>query len=144
MKTFNQNFSAAKDSVASSPVTLAVFHFGSGDTYVSDRDLDTLDGPVFEGLVTSWGEMSYPSSGPSGLLIPEMAIELDDSGAVPFSALLESSVPESTLVDVYQWFQGLSYSDKEPLGRFVVSSPVSYGGNKVRVTLAGAFIKRNR
>lgn len=143
MKTFNQNFSAVKDAAKSSPVTLMVLHLGSGDLNASDRDIDTVDGPAFTGLVTSWGEFTMPASGPSGFRMPEATVELHNAGPGPLSASLEAGVPENTLVDVYQWFEGIPYADKEPIGRFVISSPLVYTGETVRIKLTGSAVTKN-
>ncbi|MBI5694400.1 MAG: hypothetical protein HZC51_01500 [Nitrospirae bacterium] len=145
MKTLNENFAAEKDKRASVPVTLAVFHFASGDVYVSDRVLRAgVDGPEFAGLVTSWGALTAPAHGLFSVALPEVTVELANTGPTPFSSYLESGVPEDTEVELFQWFEGLAYADREPLGRFVISSPVSYSDSSVRLALVSAFIKKNR
>jgi len=145
MRQLNQDFSARKELKTSSPVTLAVFHFPDGDAFVSDRSLTAGEGgPYFKGLVTSWGSLSTPGHGLFSIGLPEITIELANTGDTPFSSLLEACVPEDTYVDLYQWFEGLDYADKELIGRFVISSPVSYNESNVRLALVGAFVRKNR
>jgi hypothetical protein len=145
MKTFNANFTACKSGGYSSPALLVVFHFASGDVFVSDRTFTAgADGPVFKGLVSSWGKLSSPGNGLFAVVMPEMQLELVNAGAPPFSAYLEGTVPESVEVDLFMWFEGLSYSDKEPLGRFIIASPVEYSETKIKLALVSSFIKRNR
>ena len=145
MKTFNHGFTVLKDAARSAPVTLAVFHFASGDVFVSDRDVKAgLDGPDFIGLVTSWGGIASPGRGPFSVGVPGTTLEIANGGAPPFSSLLESEGAGKIEVELFQWFEGLDYSEKEPLGRFVVVFPVSYTDTGISLTLAGSFGTRRQ
>lgn len=144
MKTFNANFTQCKNSRSSAPALLAVFHFAPGDVFVSDRKIAAgTDGPVFQGLVSSWGKLSSPGNGLFAVGLPQMKVELLNTGDRPFSTYLEGVTPESVEVELYLWFEGLDYGDREPLGRFTIASPVQYSGQKVKLSLVSAFIKRN-
>ncbi len=144
MKTLNPDFAAAAASPPARPVTLAVFHFPSGDVFVSDRSVAPEGGPVFEPLVVSWGEITAVSKGAFGLIMPETSIRISNSGTMPFVSLLESAVPEQTEVDLYQWFEGIPYSDREQIGRFVISSPAGYESGHVELSLVCSVVRNNR
>ncbi|HLB25990.1 MAG TPA: hypothetical protein VJM83_06640, partial [Nitrospirota bacterium] len=145
MKTLNQNFTLYKDKKSSAPAVLAVFHFAGGDVFVSDRTIAPGAGaPEFRGLVTSWGEVSAPSSGLFTVKLPEVALELANSGEPPFSSYLDDGGAEGAEAELFLWFEGLGYAEKEPVGRFIISSPIEYADERVRLTLVSAFIKRNR
>jgi hypothetical protein len=144
MKQFNSEYTEAAEARVASPVILCVFHFPSGDYYVSDKVVTPDGGPSFEGLVVSWGEISAPVSGPNEFRMPETTIGLSNSGGTPFTTLLESCIPENTEVELYSWFEGLSYADREPVGRFVMSSPLVYTADRVDITLVCSMVRRNR
>jgi len=145
MKTLGQNFTTYKNKKYSTPVTLLVFHFATGDVYVSDRDLQAGTGsPEFRGLVRSWGRMSRTAKGLFSVGLSEMTVEVANTGDTPFSSILEGAVPEGVEVEVFQWFNGLSYAEKEAIGRFVIASPVSYSEDSVKLTLVSSFMNRNR
>lgn len=144
MKTLNPGFAAAAASLLARPVTLAVFHFPSGDLCVSDRRVEPEGGPVFEPLVVSWDEITAPFTGAFGFRMPRTSLRISNSGPAPFASLLESSVPERTEVELYQWFEGIPYSDREPLGRFVISSPVGCEAGHVELALVCSAVTNNR
>jgi len=145
MKTFNQNFTASMGMKSSSPSTLVVFHFSGGDVCLSDRHVRAGDdGPEFKGLVTSWGPIVNKGSGLFSISVPELELTIANTGEFPFSRHLEDSVPEDTEVEVFQWFEGLSYEEKEPLGKFNIASPVEYTESMVKLKLVGAFGRRDR
>ncbi len=144
MKTLNPDFTGYKDGLSSAPCLLAVFHFSSGDVFVSDRSVTPSGGPVFQGLVTSWGSLSGPGHGLFDIGLSQMKIGLANSGTPPFSGYLEAGTGEETEVEMFLWFEGLDYSRKEPVGRFVIASPVEYSENGVSLVLVNAFIRNNR
>ena len=145
MKMLNANFTSKKNSKAASPVVLAVFHFNAGDVHVSDRTITAGSGsPVFNGLVTSWGVLSSPARGLFAVSMPEITLEISSAGTPSFASHLQAGIAEDTEVELFLWFDGLTYNEKEPLGRFAITSPVTYGSDNVKVALVSSFLKKNR
>jgi len=144
MKQFNAAYTEAAGARSANPVTLCVFHFPSGDCFVSDRTITPEGGPRFEGLVVSWGEITSPGTTPSEFRMPETTLGLSNSGGTPFTTLIESCIPEGTEVELFSWFEGIPYSDRQPVGRFVMSSPLVYGPDHVDITLVCSMVRRNR
>jgi len=145
MKTLNANFTAYKNYKTSAPVTLAVFHLTGGVQYVSDRDVAASgDMPAYMGLITSWGGITEGAGGPYRVGLSETAIEIANTASSPFSGLLDGGDPEGAEVELFQWFEGMSYSDKMPIGKYVISSPVVATETSVRIRLVSGFVKRNR
>ncbi len=153
MQAINQNFAAAADGHQPACI-LAVFHFASGDVFISDRTITPPDGPAFSGLVTDWAAPAVSYKGPFSIAIPEIEIEIANSGNPPFSTLIESNDAENTEIELFAWFEGTNYADKEAIGKFKISAnnsgsgigsaAVCYGDNSVRLQLAGAFKGRER
>ncbi len=153
MQTVNQNFAAAAAGHQPACI-LAVVHFASGDVFISDRAVTPSNGPAFSGLVTNWAAPAGSYNGLFSIAIPEIEIEIANSGNPPFSALIESNDTENTEIEVFAWFEGTDYADKEAIGKFkisannaghgVSSAAVSYGDNSVRLHLAGAFKDKDR
>jgi len=116
--------------VARAPRLLAEFHFNdAGTVYVSDQALGAADGLSNEhsALVEDWGDLV----GAGGLTdndaseIRQMTVTLWNGGTTPFSDYFLSEEPENVEVDVYQWFTGLTDSDKALIDRFVIQDPIS-------------------
>ncbi len=153
MQTVNQNFAAAAAGHQPACV-LVVFHFASGDVFISDRSVTPPNGPAFSGLVTNWAAPVGSYNGLFSIAVPEIEIEIADSGNPPLAELVESNDVENTEIELFAWFEGTDYADKEAIGKFKISSnnagrgvgsaAVSYGDNSVRLRLAGAFKERNR
>ena len=144
MKTLNLDFISYKDAPSSAPCLLAVFHFSAGDVFVSDRSVTPPGGPAFQGLVTSWGRLESPGHGLFEIAPAQMKVEMANSGAPPFSSYLEAGIAEDTKAELFLWFEGLDYSKKEPVGRFVIGSPVKYSEGSVSLVLVNAFTRNNR
>ncbi len=155
MRTVNDNFAQA--AAGRSPAyILAVFHFAGGDVFLSDRDVTPGGGPAFSGLVTGWGVPAAAGKGLFSIALPDMEIEVANSATPPFSTLIESGDPENTEVELFLWFEGTDYADKETVGKFKISAPssgakytaksasVSYDESSVRLSLAGTFKDRDR
>ena len=143
MRTFNPELSARLTDRTSAPVLLAVFHFASGDVFLSDRTVTPTDGPSFNGLVVSWGRLSSKAGGLFAVPLPEMTVVISNTGPVPFSTHMDGALGEDTGAELFIWFDGLSYIDREPLGRFVVSTPVEVSENTVNLTLVSALVGKN-
>lgn len=144
MKTLNPDFTSFKDAPSSAPCLLAVFHFSSGDVFVSDRSVVPTGGPAFQGLVASWGSLESPGHSLFEIALSQIKIEMANSGAPPFSSYLEAGTGEDTEVELFLWFWGLDYAKKEPVGRFLIGSPVKYSDGLVSLVLVNAFTKNNR
>ncbi|MGA2193083.1 MAG: hypothetical protein ABSG42_06880 [Nitrospirota bacterium] len=143
MKRMNEEFVTFKNSQNSAPAILAIFHFATGDVAVSDRNIDTgPDGPYFSGLVTAWGHIGAKAESISSIDLQELDLTLSNLGGPPFSTLLESNNPEGTEVDLCLWFEGMAYSNKEVMGRFIISS-VDYSDSLVKLKLTCSFSQQN-
>ena len=153
MQTVNQNFAAAAAGHQPACI-LAVFHFSSGDVFISDRTVTPAGGPAFSGLVTNWAVPAGSYKGLFSIAIPEIEIEIANTGNPPFSDSIESNDVENTEIELFTWFEGTDYADKEAIGKFKISASnsgygigsaaVSYGDNSVRLHLAGTFKGRDR
>jgi hypothetical protein len=144
MKTLNQNFVSFKDMKASAPVLLADFFLPGGTAYLSTRELTPdPDGPAYSGRIINWSTVA-PVSGMFETSLPEATVEIAASGTPSLSDLFGQYGPEGSMVDLFLWFEGLAYSDREPVGRFVVSSPVEYTEKGVNLRLVSAFVKMDK
>ena len=140
MRTLSEQFRGCKDAASGAPVTLAVLHLPAGDLFVSDRDVDTGDGPAFVGLVTKWGGITSAPGGPYTVGMKESELTL----AVSAGSALEADGVEGIYVELSQWFEGLGYDGRLPLGRFVVEGPVSWTDKGAMLRLAPAFAAADR
>jgi hypothetical protein len=155
MRTVNANFASAAAGRLPACI-LAVFHFAGGDVFLSDRSVTPPGGPAFSGLVTGWGVPAATYKGPFSIALPDMEIEVANSATPPFSTLIESDDAENTEVELFLWFEGTDYADKEAIGKFKIFAPssgakytagsasVSYDESSLRLSLAGTFKDRDR
>lgn len=122
------DFITAMEAAGRSPRLLAVFHFASGDVFVSDQALGAADGLTDEygALVEDWGDLADVGDpkDPYSSDVRQMTITLWDGGDSPFSDNFLSQDPENVEVDVYQWFAGLTEADKALVDRFVCQDPI--------------------
>jgi len=114
---------------ARQPRTLAVFHFPSaGDVYVSDMALGAADGlgDEYAALVEDWGDLTDAGDpmDPYKSDVRQMTVSLWNGGGAPFADYFMGDDPEDVLVDVYQWFAGLSDSGKALIDTFVCQDPI--------------------
>jgi hypothetical protein len=154
MRTVNDNFAQAAAGRLPACI-LAVFHFSGGDVFISDRDVTPPGGPAFSGLVTGWGAPAAAQKGLLSIALMDMEVEVANSATPPFSTLIESGDPENTEVELFLWFEGTDYADKEAIGKFKISdtssgakdtarsASVSYDESAVRLSLAGTFKDRD-
>ena len=122
------NLQTKMTAVTRKPRLLAVFHFKAGDVHISDQALGSADGlgDEYAGLVEDWGNLidsGDPMKRESGE-VRQMTISIWDGGTTPFSNYFAGEDPEDVLVDVYQWFAGLSESDKALIDTFVCQDPI--------------------
>jgi hypothetical protein len=155
MRTVNANFAAAAAGRLPACI-LAVFHFAGGDVFLSDRDVTPGGGPAVSGLVTGWGVPAAAYKGLFSIALLDMEIEVANSATPPFSTLIESGDPENAEVELFLWFEGTDYANKEAIGKFNISAAsagakykpnsasVSYDDTTVRLSLAGTFKDRDR
>jgi hypothetical protein len=144
MKTLNQNFVSFKDMKASAPVLLADFFLPGGTAYLSTRQLaPNPGGPEYSGRIIDWST-GASVSGMFEACLSEATVEFASFGTPSLSDLFGQYGPEGSMVDLFLWFEGLAYADREPLGKFVVSSPVEYTEKSVTLRLVSAFMKRDK
>lgn len=110
-----------------------MFHFPyAGDKYISDQALGAADGLSFEtdALIEDWGELNDMAGGDAEIIatseIRQLTLTLWNGGDNPFSDYFLEEDPEDVLVDVYQWFDGLSESDAALIDTFVIQDPIEY------------------
>ena len=124
-------FETAMAANGRAPVQLLVFHFTTGDVFVSDRALGPVDGldNTYSALVEDFGVLEDVSAADPGELsaeIRQMSISIWNGGAPPFSDHFLRDDPENVVVDLYQWFVGLTEADKALIDRFLISDPISF------------------
>lgn len=120
-------FIAAKNANFRRPRQLLVFHFPeAGDISISDQEI-ALGGRVYLPMVEDWGELSDSANqeDASGEIV-QVTITLWNGGENPFSDYFLQEDPENVEVDQYQWFKGLTDSDKALIDRFVVQDPIEF------------------
>ncbi len=127
-------FNTAKNLSGRSPRQLAVFHFPiAGDLYLSDQELGAADGlnDEYAALVEDWGELIDMAGGdPSDQKaseIRQLTLTIWNGGQPAFSDYFLQEDPEDVEVEVFQWFIGLTDSDKVLIDRFVIQDPISFG-----------------
>lgn len=130
------------------PVQLLVFYFPTAGTVrVSDRDLGPADGlsESWSGLVEDWGVLEdIAATDPADVTIEarQMSISLINRGSNPFSDYFLKEDPEGVVVDLFQWFEGLSEDDVVLIDRFVVADPIRFSerGRLVSLDLVSAVV----
>jgi hypothetical protein len=121
-------FIAAKNSSSRKPRQLLVFQFPvAGNVYISDQAI-TLGGHVYQALVENWGTLADSSGAESDFTAEtrQVSVTLWNGGTRPFSEYFLHEDPENVGVLQYQWFDGLTDSDKLLLDRFVVQDPIRF------------------
>lgn len=113
-----------------SPRLLAHFHFNkAGTKYISDQALGAADGldNEYSALVEDWGDLIGAGDplNPYSSDIRQMTITLWNGGDTPFSDYFLEEDPENILVDIYQWFTGLTQADAALIDTFVCQDPIA-------------------
>lgn len=124
-------FQTAMATNGRAPVQLLVFHFSTGDVFISDRPLGPADGlaNTYSALVENWGVLEDVAATDPGELsaeIRQMALTLWNGGTPPFSEHFLRGDPENTTVDLYQWFYGLGEADKALVDTFLIADPIAF------------------
>ena len=123
------NFQTKMNAAGRSPRLLAVFHFAQGDVFVSDQALGAADGldDEYSALVEDWGDLtnSGDAMNPDSSDVRQMAISIWNGGTTPFSDYFLAEDPENVLVDLYQWFAGLTEADKALIDTLVCQDPIA-------------------
>lgn len=118
--------------IGRAPIQLLAFYFpNAGTVRVSDRDLGPADGlsNSWAGLVENWGSLDdVVATDPADVTIEarQMSITLINRGATPFSDYFLKEDPEGVVVDLFQWFEGLSEDDVVLIDRFAVADPIHF------------------
>jgi len=121
MRSFNTNFKTEKNkrSDGPTPINLLTFNFAT-PAYISDRDITPSGGSPHKGLVKSWGFIDTsitrtPGAGILGTIeIADLQLVLINTESPRFSDnFTNDDPPENVTVELYQWFDGLAYSEKE-------------------------------
>lgn len=135
-----------------SPRQLAVFHFQeAGDVFVSDVAVGVSDGlnNDYSSLVEDWGVLKDMAGGDvtdhRAGEIEELTITLWNGGTSPFSNYFLFEAPENVVVDVYQWYEGLTDADKALIGTFLVQEPINFSEASylLSLDLVSIFLKYN-
>lgn len=130
------------------PVQLLAFYFPTAGTVrISDRDLGPADGlsNSWSGLVEDWGVLEdIAATDPADVTIEarQMSVTLINRGSNPFSDYFLKEDPEGVVVDLFQWFDGLSEDDVLLIDRFVVADPIRFSerGRLVSLDLVSAVV----
>jgi len=119
--------------VGRKPRQLAHFRFPyAGTKYLSDQALGAADGLSHEyaALIEDWGELNDMAGGDEEAIatseIRQLSLTIWNGGTTPFSDYFLEEDPENVLVDIYQWFDGLSASDAAIIDTFVIQDPIAY------------------
>lgn len=124
------DFETQMAAIGRAPRQLAVFHFPiAGDVYISDQAI-SLGGNTYSALVEDWGTLidmagGDPANQEAGE-IRQLSMTIWNGGDTPFSDYFLKEDPENVLVDVYQWLEGLTDSDKALIDTFVVQDPINF------------------
>lgn len=123
-------FEAELSRIGRSPIQFLVFHFSSGDVWISDREV-TFDGHVCLPIVESWGTMDdtvdvskYVSNDTASSR--QVSITLLNMGLTPFSNYFRTDLPENVDVTLYQGFEDLADSEAVIMDKFVIQDPIAF------------------
>ena len=154
MRSFNANFTTEKNSKSGiTPILLVKFNFAT-PVYLSDYTVTPSGGTEHKGLIKAWSFIDSDVGGYSGSAIfggfevgdmDLTIINSINSGATPFSNnFTESDPPENVTVNIYQWFAGLLYSEKEEIFRGTIFGQPEYNLYECKLTIRGIFQKYNK
>jgi len=150
MRSLNANFITEKNKRGSAPINLLTFNF-STPAYLSDRDVTPSGGNLHSGLIKEWGFIDSsikqtPGSGVLGSIeICDLQLTIINTESTPFSDNFTSAdPPENITVELYQWFAGLLYSEKEIFFKGTIASSLVWDEYECRITVRGIFAKYNK
>ena len=152
MRSFNANFITEKNKRADGPAPINLLTFGfSTPKYISDRDITPSGGSAHAGLIKEWGFIDSsiaqtPGSGVLGAIqICDLQLTIINSESPPFSDNFTiTDPPENVTVELYQWFNGLLYSEKEIIFKGIIAGQPKYDEQECRLTIRGIFEKYNK
>ena len=149
MRSFNSNFNTEKNKRGTTPINLLKFNFAT-PVYLSDRDITPSGGSAHKGLIKEWGFLDTavshtPGSGVLGSIeIADLQLTIINTESPRFSDNFTSEEPpENITVELYQWFEGLSYSEKEIIFKGVIRQ-VKYNQYTCAVIIKSIFEKYNK
>jgi len=152
-RSFNPSFITEKNKRSPNgpvPINLVTFNF-STPVYLSDRDVTPSGGSLHSGLVKKWGFIDSHVGRASGsgfvgrIEACDMELVVINSESTPFSDnFAADDPPENVTVEVYQWFKGLLYSQKELIFKGFVNGLPKFDLYECRVMLRGIWEKYNR
>jgi len=151
MRSFNANFNAERSNRANGPKPINLVTFGfSTPRYISDRDVTPPGGPFHAGLLQDWSYIDSavsqtPGKGVLGELeIPDLQLTLINTTEPRFSDnFTNEDPPENVTVEVYQWFEGLSYTEAEIIYKGIIQGQPRYNEYSCSLTIVGIFAKYN-
>jgi hypothetical protein len=152
MRSFNANFVTEKNKRADGPSPINLLKLGfATPAYLSDRDITPSGGSAHQGLVKSWGFVDSsvqqtPGRGVLGTIeIADFSVVIANSESSRFSDnFTTADPPENVTVELYQWFDGLLYSEKELIFKGVVRGQPEYDLYDCRLVIKGIWEKYNK
>lgn len=152
MRSFNANFITEKNKRADGPmpINLLTFNFAT-PVYISDRDITPSGGSLHQGLIKEWGyiDTSIAQTPGKGILgnieISDLQLKIINTTSPPFSdSFTSEDPPENVTVELYQWFEGLAYSEKELFFKGVIRGQPKYDLYTCTITVQGNSKKYNK
>jgi len=153
MRSFNANFITEKNKRSPdgpAPINLITFNFAT-PVYLSDRDVIPSGGSLHKGLVKEWGfiDSNIARTAGASLLgaieVCDLQLTIINSEDTPFSDnFTADDPPENVTVELYQWFQGLTYSEKEIIFKGIISDPPVYDLYECKLVIRGIWVKYNK
>jgi len=152
MRTFSANFITQKNKRADGPKPINLITFGfATPVYVSDRDITPSGGSAHGGIVKGWSFIDSnivqtPGSDLLGMIeIADINITVFNSLSPRFSDnFTTTDPPENVVVTIYQWFDGLQYSEKEIIFKGTITGQIKYDEYTCNMTVRGIFEKYNK
>jgi hypothetical protein len=152
MRSFNANFITEKNKRADGPAPINLITFGfAAPAYICDRDITPPGGSLHKGLVKSWGfiDTSITQTPGRGILgsieIADLQLTMINTESPRFSdSFTDADPPENVTVTLYQWFNGLQYSEKELIFKGQIYGQPKYDEYTCTLTIRGIFDKYNR
>ncbi|MDA3834909.1 MAG: hypothetical protein PF495_16105 [Spirochaetales bacterium] len=152
MRSFNANFITEKNRRADGPSPINLLTFGfSTPVYISDRDVTPSGGSAHQGLVTEWGFIDSsitqtPGRGVLGRIeICDFKIVIINTESPRLSDnFTPDDPPENVTVELYQWFDGLLYSERETLFKGIIHGQPKYDEYTCTLVIRGIWEKYNK
>jgi len=152
MRSFNANFVIEKNKRADGPgpINLVTFNFTT-PVYLSDRDITPPGGPAHSGLVSTWGFLDSavsktPGAGILGSIdVCDLRLDIINTQDARFSDnFTVDDPPETVTVEIYQWFDGLQYSEKELIFKGLIAGQPQYNEYICTLTVHSIWEKYNQ